>query len=89
MRAHLEVIQQSTGSRDQQVDTLRKLLCLCLSVGSSHDDRKSLVVVLAKFLGDTENLKRELSSRGNDDRTSSCANRSLPCQSLPSHSHRR
>lgn len=69
---HLKVIQETSRSCDEEVDTLGELLGFGLAVGSSHDDGESLVVVLAQLLGDTKDLKGELASRRDDDGSSTC-----------------
>lgn len=63
----LQMIQQATGRRDQQVDTLVQLLRFRAAVGASDDDTVRLRVVLEKLTRDTENLQRQLARRGDDD----------------------
>lgn len=62
-QTHLEMIQQTTWRCDNQVDTLGQLVRLGLSVGSSHQNTKSLRMTLHELFGDTKDLQSELSSR--------------------------
>lgn len=66
------MIEESSRRCDQQVDTFCELLCLCFSVRSSHDDGECLVVMFAKLLGDTEDLKGEFTRGRDNDRSGSC-----------------
>ena len=60
----LQVIQQTTGSRDEQVNTLCQLLGLGTSVGSSDDDTKRLRVVRHELTSDAKDLEREFGRFG-------------------------
>lgn len=52
----LQMVEQSSGSRNQQVDTLGELLCLCASVRASDHDTVGLGVVGHDFSGHSKNL---------------------------------
>ena len=65
----LQVIKQTSGGSDEQVDTLDQLLGLGAAVGSSNDDTEGLRVVGHEFAGDTKNLKGEFAGGRNDNDT--------------------
>lgn len=62
----LEVVEQTTGSRNEEVDALDELVGLGLAVRAAHDDAKRLRVASHEVLDDAEDLEREL-TRGRDD----------------------
>ena len=63
----LKVIEQTTGSSDDEVDTFLQLVRFGASVGAAHDDAERLVVVCHELLGNTKDLKSELSGGRDDD----------------------
>jgi hypothetical protein len=65
----LQVIQQTTGSRNEQVDTLHQLVGLGTAVGTSDDNTVCLRVVGHEFAGDTEDLQGQFTGRGHDENT--------------------
>jgi hypothetical protein len=67
----LEVIKETTGGGNEQVNSVKKLLDLSSSVGASHDDTECVVVILEELRSNSINLKGKLSGGGNDDSTSS------------------
>jgi hypothetical protein len=67
------VVEQPTGSRDDQVDTLLEPVGLGLAVGATHDDAKRLRVMRHELLDDAKDLERQLARRGDDDDTGTCA----------------
>lgn len=66
-RTYPQMIEQSTRSSNNQVDTLCQLVRLGLPVGSSHQDSIGLRVVLHQVFGDTVDLQSEFSCRSKDD----------------------
>lgn len=63
------MIEKTTRGSDQEVDTLGKLIGFSLAVGASNDDTKGLVVVLEEVLGNTKDLKSQLTSGRDNDNT--------------------
>jgi hypothetical protein len=67
----LQVIEQTSGGSDEQVDTLDQLLGLGAAVGSSNYDTERLRVVRHEFTCDTEDLEGEFAGGGDDNDTGS------------------
>ena len=65
------MIEQTSRSSDEQVDTLDQLLGLGAAVGSSNDDTEGLRVVGHEFASDTEDLEGEFASGRDDNDTGS------------------
>lgn len=65
-----QMVEQTTGRRDQQVDSLLKLVRLRFPVRAAHDDGVGLSVVLHEVSRDVERLQRELPRRCNDNDSS-------------------
>lgn len=53
---HLEMIEKTTGSSDNQINTLGELVGFGFSVGTSHQYTESLRVALHHFFCDTKDL---------------------------------
>lgn len=66
---YLKMIEKTTGGGNQEVDTLGKLVGLSLTVGTSNDNSESLVVVLEQILGNSKDLKSQLTGRRDNNNT--------------------
>lgn len=65
----LEVIEETAGGCDEEVDTLGELFGFGAAVGASDDDSVGLGVVSHEFSGDTENLQGQFAGGRNDENT--------------------
>ena len=64
---HLQVVQQPAGGGHQEIDSLRKLLCLNPAVGPAHRDAMGVVMVEEELCDNPVCLQGQLSSGGDDD----------------------
>ena len=64
---NLQVIQKPPRGAHDEVDTLDELLRLRFAVCSAHDDAICLGMVRHELLGDTKDLQRQFTRRGDDD----------------------
>jgi len=65
----LEMIQETTRGRDQDVDAFSELVRLEFTVHASDDKPVSERVILAQITENAVNLESELTSRGDTDHT--------------------
>lgn len=65
----LEVIEETAGGCDEEIDTLGELFGFSAAVGASDDDTVRLGVVGHEFSGDTKDLQGQFTGGRDDDNT--------------------
>lgn len=76
------MIEQTTRSSDNQINTFGQLIRLCFPVRSSHHDPESLRMSLHELLRYSEDLKCKFPSWRNDDHTGTYDYQLLPRYSV-------